>query len=135
VEFSPDENFILSFNNTILYAPDSDNYIVWNVQAGDKIREFKAEANEAWNIFNWSSDSKFIAKVGENKVSVYEMPYMNLIKDDKGLKTSIPLNGVNKVYFVPKTSLLMCICFTKENGEGARIVVIDVILFYLFFFR
>jgi len=28
VEFSPNEEFILSFNNIVLYAPNAENYIV-----------------------------------------------------------------------------------------------------------
>jgi len=43
VEFSPDEKYILSFNGPVTEAPDSENYIVWNVIELDKIRSFKAE--------------------------------------------------------------------------------------------
>lgn len=46
VEFSQNDKYILSFNNTVLYAPNSENYIIWNTYSGESLRVFKAEARD-----------------------------------------------------------------------------------------
>lgn len=43
VEFSPCENYILSYNGTIIDAPNEDNFIIWSVNEVKKLRVFKAE--------------------------------------------------------------------------------------------
>ena len=43
VDFSPCENYILSFNGTIVDAPNDENYIVWHVGEVEKLRVFKAK--------------------------------------------------------------------------------------------
>lgn len=42
IKFSPCENYILSYNGTIVDAPDEDNFIVWSVAEVKKLRIFKA---------------------------------------------------------------------------------------------
>lgn len=42
VEFSPCENYILSYNGTVVDAPDEDNFIVWQLNEVKKLRVFKA---------------------------------------------------------------------------------------------
>lgn len=64
-----------------MYAPNTENFIVWNANSGEKLRAFKAEANDLWGSMVFSSDSSYVARSGENILSVYELPSMNLTKD------------------------------------------------------
>ena len=60
VRFSPNEAYMFSFNGTV-YAPDQENFVVWSVIDGTKLRVFKAEDNQTFNSFKFSPDSRYIA--------------------------------------------------------------------------
>lgn len=47
-----------------------------------------------WGAFKWSYDSKYIAKVGENFISVYELPSVSLLKDSNQNKTNIMIPNI-----------------------------------------
>lgn len=81
IEFSPCENYILSYNGTIVDAPDEDNFIVWNLLEVKKLRIFKAQQQDIFSTFKWCHDGKYIGRIGDHKVSVYQMPDMNMIND------------------------------------------------------
>jgi hypothetical protein len=34
IKFSNDENYAVSFNGTSLYAPNMENFIVWDIASG-----------------------------------------------------------------------------------------------------
>lgn len=46
VEFSPKEDYILSYNGNVVDTGDSDNYIIWNTNLVSVIRSFKAGQEE-----------------------------------------------------------------------------------------
>jgi len=121
VEFSPDEKYVLSFNGTVLEAPNSENYIVWSVDLREKIRAFKAEQNETWGSFKWNFDGKYIAKMGKNLLSVYKLPGMTLLEDSatqKGASFAIP--NIQICSWSPKRNLICAISWTHEKAKDAK---------------
>jgi uncharacterized protein with WD repeat len=42
VDFSPNEEYMVTFNGTVNDVNSTENYIIWNVQEIDKLRSFKA---------------------------------------------------------------------------------------------
>lgn len=60
VKFSPNELYAFSFNGTV-YAPDKENFIVWNILERTKLRTFNAQQSMSVDSFKFSFDSKYIA--------------------------------------------------------------------------
>lgn len=46
--FSNNEQYIISFNGTVLTTTSQENCVVWNTQSGKKLRSFRAEGDEAY---------------------------------------------------------------------------------------
>jgi uncharacterized protein with WD repeat len=93
VEFSPCENYL--FTASPRYA-ENDNpndpqcIIVWDVKTGKKLRGFPNGS-----IFKWSHDDKYFARLGNDAISIYETPSMNLL-GNKSVK--VPLIKVHQSY-------------------------------------
>lgn len=107
VEFSPCENYVLSYNGTIIDAPDEDNFIVWHVGEVKKLRVFKALQQDIFSTFKWSYDGKFIGRIADHKVSVYELPEMNMTNDAHGNPNSIPIRNIQKFFWANKLNILI----------------------------
>jgi translation initiation factor 3 subunit B len=121
VEFSPDEKYVLSFNGTVLEAPNSENYIVWNVALREKIREFKAEQNEGWGAFKWNFDGGYIAKVGKDLLSIYKLPGMTLLEDPntgKGASTRLP--NIQSFSWSPKKNYICVVAYTLDTTKTTK---------------
>jgi len=50
---------------------------VWNIGTGLKVASFKAE-KLSWPVFKWSFDESYLARVGEDLISIYETSDMRL---------------------------------------------------------
>lgn len=86
VEFSPQEKFLVTSNGVDKVKPnDSEAIIVWDVRAQKKLRGFEKPEGKEWPVMKWSFDDKFIARIGKDQISVYELPLMGLL-DKKSLK-------------------------------------------------
>lgn len=121
VEFSPDEKYVLSFNGTVLEAPNSENYIVWNVNLKEKIRAFKAEQNETWGSFKWNFDGSYIAKIGKNLLSVYKLPAMALLEDPETKKgSSFAITNIQSCSWSPKKNFICAVSYTHEKPKDSK---------------
>lgn len=113
VEFSPCENYLVTWSNepmTIpenapkgpmyLSAEDEGNCIaVWEIKTGNLLRTFpgtpgptsdEEEKKLIWPALKWSADDKYAARITPGtQISVYETPSMMLVD-----KKSIKIDGV-----------------------------------------
>ena len=121
VRFSPNEKYCFSFNGT-LYAPVQENFIVWQVLEGSKLRSFKAEQSQNVESFKFSSDSNYLAGVFIDKqyVSVFELPSMQIIKDPiKNVKSTIPLTNIRKIEWHTTRNILICLAYPQMKDKPA----------------
>ena len=119
ISFSPDEKYVLSFNGTVLEAPNSENYIVWNVTTRQKIRSFKAQQHESWGSFSWSFDGSFIAKKGKDLLSVYRLPTMALLEDPNTNKgASFAIQNIQTISWSPKKNYICAVAYTHEKTSA-----------------
>jgi len=141
VDISPNEKFIVSFNGTINDAPNTENYIIWNLRTAEKIRSFKAERLEVWGAFQWSYDSNFLARLNqisstseELQLSVYKMPLCDMIQDAQGKKNSIKVPGLQKFAWVENSTSLCCVSFGGNKAQNpTKVTLMEVAtkIFYL----
>lgn len=117
VDFSPDENYLVTCNG----RQDSKNgIIIWDIDSQKELRSFNCGVKVTWPIFNWSSDDKYTCRVAKDKISVYEVPSMNLLD-----KKSINLKAVQEVQFSPSDNVLAA--WVPENGAiAASLHIIEV---------
>lgn len=119
---------------------------MWDLRTGKKLRGFAGAGQTTWPAFLWSSfqfhvssityepghDDKYIARLGVDMISVYEVPSMNLL-DSKSLK--IPgfalfcafshlnsFQGVKEIAWSPKDNILSY--WTPESGNAPAAVVL-----------
>lgn len=50
----------------------------------------------------WSYDGKYIGKIDDHKVSVYELPEMKMLEDSSKNPTSINIRNVQKFFWSSK---------------------------------
>jgi len=118
VEFSPQENYLVTFSPQFVEkdnAKDPKAVIVWDVRTGRKLRGFI----NGKSPFRWSPDDRFVARLGEDVVSVYETPHMGLHQ-----KQSLKVPGVVDFAWSPSQNVLAY--FVPEQGtRAARVALVE----------
>lgn len=111
---SPCERFICSF------SPDpkvgQGKYVVWSIETGEAIREFEKDelSKETPDLFKWSFDGSYIAKLITDHICVYQLPDMKMILNETGdERKSIRVKGVKSFNWSPSKNI-----FYYEFSEG-----------------
>lgn len=131
LDFSPCENFLITFNGT---EPERDDkrdpraLVVWDILTGRRKRGFlgpprsilEPDGTFPWPIFHWSHDDKFFARLNENAIAVYETPDMGLVD-----KRSIKLPHVRNFAWSP-TDNVMAYWTPEVNDSPARVSLIEL---------
>jgi translation initiation factor 3 subunit B len=107
VSFSPQENYIITNN----MRRDDDTAIkVYHIQSGKLLRAFPLypkgfpqDDEIPPPPFQWSNDDNYLARMGQNLISVYSTPAMGLL-DKKSLLTE----GIHEFQWSPKGNILAC---------------------------
>lgn len=130
VDFSPCENYLVTFNGT---EPERDDkrhpraLAVWDILTGKKKRGFLGpprsmvgpDGSIPWPIFQWSHDDKYFARLNENAISVYQTPDMGLLD-----KKSIKIPDVRNFAWSP-TDNIMAYWTPEVNDSPARVSLIQ----------
>lgn len=98
--FSPNEHYLLTWNG----MKDNRNIciILWDVYKGTKIKSYVYHnVDDAWPLYKFSFDSRYMATKGQNCIAVYELETMTLL----GGK-SIPLMGVSLFEWSPTKNVI-----------------------------
>eukprot|EP01117_Protostelium_nocturnum_P014876 TRINITY_DN570_c0_g1_i1.p1 TRINITY_DN570_c0_g1~~TRINITY_DN570_c0_g1_i1.p1 ORF type:complete len:666 (+),score=227.02 TRINITY_DN570_c0_g1_i1:78-2000(+) len=123
VDFSPCERYLITASpqyQTNDNPEDPQCIIVWDIRSGRKLRGFRGGSNTQWPVFKWSFDGNYIARVGEDVVSVYNVPAMDLLD-----KKSIKAIGVKEVSWSP-TELLLTYFSPGDETQKPTIVVTEI---------
>lgn len=107
VLFSPQENYMITNN----MRRDDDSAIkLYHVQSGKLLRafplfpdNFPQEDDIPPPPFQWSHDDNYLARMGNNLISIYSTPSMRLL-DKKSLLTE----GIHEFQWSPKANILAC---------------------------
>ena len=131
VDFSPCENYLVTFNETEPERDDKRNpraIIVWDILTGKKKRGFLGpsrafvaqEGSIPWPILHWSHDDKFFARLEENAIAVYQT--IDMYKIDK---KSIKIPHVRYFAWSP-TANIMAYWTPEVNDSPARVTLIEL---------
>mmetsp|Transcript_36181 Transcript_36181/g.84827 ORF Transcript_36181/g.84827 Transcript_36181/m.84827 type:complete len:709 (-) Transcript_36181:75-2201(-) len=134
VEFSPTEEFILTWNGA--HASDKDAasnsaVCIFRVLTGECVRKCRTPAvlplgDEHPNqYFLWSFDGKYVAECGEAKIYVRDTETFELIKDEEGKKKALNYDGLHTFQWSPKDNIIAAWILEKENNP-ARLVLVDI---------
>jgi len=115
VAFSPDEHYLVTCN----YAR-KDAIIIWDIESEKKMRTFDCRPNDGWPIFSWSSDEKYVCRVDQKRIFVYQVPSMVLLD-----KKPLAHKGVQTALFSPSDNLIAAY-LPDSNGTPASLVIIEI---------
>jgi len=120
MDFSPCERYIVS------YAPVQDantqepsGIIIWDSKTGAKKRGFIATGGH-WPVFKWSNDGKFVARSGNEVLSVYESPVFGLLD-----KKSIKIPGMKDFTWSP-TQNIIAYWVPEDDNAPARVCLMEL---------
>eukprot|EP01111_Echinosteliopsis_oligospora_P019351 TRINITY_DN933_c0_g2_i1.p1 TRINITY_DN933_c0_g2~~TRINITY_DN933_c0_g2_i1.p1 ORF type:complete len:700 (+),score=232.01 TRINITY_DN933_c0_g2_i1:67-2100(+) len=128
IDFSPNEQYMVSVSPQFLENDDKKDpkcIIVWDVRTGNKLRGFPGvppspTVPSPWPVFQWSHDDKYLAKIGEDVISIYETPSLGLLD-----KQSLKATGVRDFTWSPTDNIISY--FIPEAGSiPARVVLVSI---------
>jgi translation initiation factor 3 subunit B len=103
IVFSPQENYILTNNEQ---ADDPAAIKVYHIPTGKLLRAFalypdNCNPEEPPPPFLWSHDDKYLARMGDGLISIFETPTMRLLD-----KRSLAAEGITEFQWSPKDNVL-----------------------------
>lgn len=121
IDFSPCENYLVTFSPQYAASNDQQAIVVWDVRTAAKKRCFHADQEQIiWPIFKWSHDDKYFARVVNDNLSIYETPSFMLL-DKKSLK----INGIKGFSMSPSQNVL-AYWVSGSKDAPARVSLIDL---------
>mmetsp|Transcript_26880 Transcript_26880/g.43881 ORF Transcript_26880/g.43881 Transcript_26880/m.43881 type:complete len:667 (-) Transcript_26880:280-2280(-) len=124
IDFSPKETYLVTWNNQEGdSSKDAQAIVVWDVRSGKKMAGFsgiKDGTAPSWPVFKWSHDDKYLARLTQDGLAVYEAPSMRLL-DGKVIK----LDGLRDFSWSPTDNILAG--WQPETiNTPARVTLIDI---------
>ena len=85
-----------------------ENVFIRDIITDRIIRSFNIEKTEKFSNFIWSPDSKFLGRIKDELLIVYELPSMRMIKDKQDKRVPIKDN-VNSFSWFPNANIIITI--------------------------
>jgi len=136
-QFSPNEEFLLTWNGTSPHDGDENAVKIFQVLTGEcrwKSRtplfapggDTTTKGAEVFPHFLWSPDGKFFAEMkNETTIYVRETETFDAIKDSEGKLRSLKYENLATFQWSPKDNIISL--WTKENDNNpARLVLVDI---------
>jgi len=129
VQFSPTEEFILTWNGTAAIEADENAVKIFRVITGELVKHCRTPAvaplGDEFPHFLWSQDGKFYAECNDSAIMVRDTDNFEIIKDDEGKKRSMKFPELSTFQWSPKDNVLAVWCLEKDNNP-ARLVLVDI---------
>jgi translation initiation factor 3 subunit B len=124
IDFSPCEKYLVTASPQFQENDDPKDpqcIIVWDIRTGTKLRGFLAQSQQpTWPSFKWSGNDKYLARLSEDTISVYETPSMDLLE-----KKSIKVPGVKDFAWSP-TDNIISYFVPEANNKPASVVLLEI---------
>ncbi|KAG7338898.1 translation initiation factor eIF2A [Nitzschia inconspicua] len=126
VMFSPQENYLLTNN---MRLDDETAIKVYHIQSGKLMRAFPLfpdnfPRGDNNNIppppFQWSHDDNYLARMGQDLISIYSTPTMRLLD-----KKSLLAEGIHEFHWSPKANVLAC-WSPEQSNSPAHVDLIEI---------
>lgn len=119
LDISPCERYIVTFTLAQDNSPDSSGVIIWDSFTGQKKRGFNGSGG-IWPIFQWSHDGQFVARAGNEMLSVYESPGFGLLD-----KKSVKISGLKDFSWSP-TQNVIAYWVPEDQNAPARVCIMEL---------
>lgn len=116
---SPCERYIITYSKE---ADEKEgNYNFWRIDTGELLRSFAFDENtpktSAADVFSFSYDGNYCAKMIKDHVAVYQLPDMHLLEDANiGKRVSIRIDHIKSFQWNPARNMF-CYWFHNEESE------------------
>ncbi|GAW81381.1 Eukaryotic translation initiation factor 3 subunit 9 [Plasmodium gonderi] len=130
ISFSPNENYVLTWDGTPASLRNEKSICIWRVITGKLLRsfitpEFSAK-DKSFHYFLWSPDDKYIACIGKQKeVYVYELPSMLLMEDHEKKRTPLKYTLVKEFDWSPVDNIVS-IWIPGTKVAPGTLVLVDI---------
>lgn len=114
-QLSHTENFLVTHSYNI--NADVETYTIWNMLTGEDLRSF-VTSGSSWGNFQWSHDDAFVARMVQDKISIYEAATMKMLEDGQGNKKSLDIPNVSSMAWSPTDNLLAYTVAPKGQVPG-----------------
>lgn len=127
IEFSPCEKYLVTASpqfQEIDNPKDPQCIIVWDIRSGAKLRGYLGDVggntSAKWPLYKWSFDDKYLARMSEDTISIYEVPTMDLLE-----KKSVKIAGLKDFAWSPTENIISY--FVPEgNNKPATVVLLEI---------
>ncbi|XP_012256916.2 eukaryotic translation initiation factor 3 subunit B [Athalia rosae] len=120
VDFSPCERYLVSYSPRADSVADQKRLVVWDILSGQEKRSFQPDNSSVWPIFRWSHDDKYLARMGEDVLSIYETPHFGLLD-----KKSIRVPGIRDFSWSP-TDNILAYWVPEDKDVPARVILLEI---------
>jgi translation initiation factor 3 subunit B len=131
IEFSPNEEFLLTWNGSHPQENDESAVCIFRVLSGECMRKCRTPVvsplNEKCEFphFLWSRDGRYFAECNESTIVVRDTETFDLIKDDEGRKRSLKYENLDTFQWSPKDNIIAAWTTEKANNP-ARLVLVSI---------
>nr|XP_003702862.1 PREDICTED: eukaryotic translation initiation factor 3 subunit B [Megachile rotundata]XP_012139853.1 PREDICTED: eukaryotic translation initiation factor 3 subunit B [Megachile rotundata]XP_012139854.1 PREDICTED: eukaryotic translation initiation factor 3 subunit B [Megachile rotundata] len=120
IDFSPCERYLVTYTPRTDLGSDQKRLVIWDILTGQEKRSFYADGSSVWPIFRWSHDDKYLARMGEDILSVYETPSFGLLD-----KKSIKIPGIRDFSWSP-TDNILAYWVPEDKDVPARVTLLEI---------
>merc|ERR1740121_2870114 len=148
IEFSPNEEYVLTWNGSTAYDADDTAVRIFRVLTGERVKQCRCPAMAPlggdFPHFLWSHDGRYFAEGKETLeateetsrvgggILIRDTENFELIKDDAGKKSKLPFDQLHTFQWSPKDNYIAAWTLEKEGNtrEGgqqpARLTIMEI---------
>jgi len=130
IDFSPNEEYVLTWNGRHPTENDEAAVRIFNVLTGKEVKRMRTPhraplEGKEFPHFLWSHDGKYFAECTDAAVFVRDTDTFELIPDEAGKKKSFKYENLDTFQWSPKDNIMSVWCVEKDNNP-ARLVLVEV---------
>jgi translation initiation factor 3 subunit B len=118
VDFSPSEQYLITYGPGQTAA--GQKIIIWDIRTGLEKRSFISDGLTNMSMFRWSHDDKYVARMSEGAIHIYETPSFYLLN----LK-SIKVPGIRNFSWSP-TDNILAFWVAEETEVPAKVTLMEI---------
>eukprot|EP00931_Biecheleriopsis_adriatica_P057383 TRINITY_DN3402_c0_g1_i2.p1 TRINITY_DN3402_c0_g1~~TRINITY_DN3402_c0_g1_i2.p1 ORF type:complete len:698 (+),score=185.78 TRINITY_DN3402_c0_g1_i2:66-2159(+) len=129
IEFSPNEDYLLTWNGTPAIQADENAVKFFRILTGECVRTCRTPAvaplGGDFPHYLWSNDGQYFAECNDNAIMVRDVDTFELIKDEDGKKRTLKFPELSTFQWSPKDNVLAVWTLEKDNNP-AKLTFVEV---------
>merc|ERR1719223_2196096 len=134
MQFSPTEDFLLTWNGTHASENDENAVLIHRVQTGEVVFKRRTpvvaplgnKVNDGqFPHFLWSNDGQFFAECNESQVILRDTKTFDYLRTPDGKKRGLKFENLDTMQWSPKDNVL-AVWTLEKNNNPARLVLVEV---------